>query len=111
MTPDQEIESKLVTYEYRGQKRYRCPVCEFDSYKVVNVIKHWSESHFEATKSLPGVTLFDAKGKRVSNEETSIVVPDEEIVNQMLQPDLVELPVEESKTLTPKRIRRRRDRY
>lgn len=85
MTPTQELEGKLTTFTSRGQLRYRCPACEFDSYLVANVIKHWSESHSQAQqRTLPGATLFDAKGNKVSSESIPIVVPDEEIMNQWI---------------------------
>ena len=64
-----EIDPKtgLDTFTWRGQVRYRCPECQFDSHKSVEVTKHWNEVH-APKRHVGGPTLFDGEGKVVDRD-------------------------------------------
>lgn len=63
-----EAPLELLSFTARGQTRYCCPSCGFDSYTVELVLKHWHSAHQEVTANT-GPTLFDAKGNAIETRE------------------------------------------
>jgi hypothetical protein len=71
-----ELDIEELDYHYfGGQRRYHCPeeTCEFDHYNLVELRKHWINSHMQK-KQQPASTLFDADDKPIKREE-KIYVP------------------------------------
>jgi len=64
----------LESFVFRGQVRYRCPACSFDSYSTLEVVRHWSTMH-RASQASPelGPILFGPDDKPIERE---IRVPD-----------------------------------
>jgi glycosyltransferase involved in cell wall biosynthesis len=63
---DNAKDEELKTFFSRGQIRYRCPDCTFDSYSPAEVRKHWSGTHRQPAE--PGPVLFDADDKPIQKE-------------------------------------------
>ena len=63
---------EVETFEFKGQKRFRCPDCPFDSHEMAMLARHWVDSHAEVAGIPSGPTLFDADDKPLSKR---IVVP------------------------------------
>ena len=61
-----ENQEELQTFLSRGQVRYRCPECGFDSYSPAEVRKHWTSTHRQTEP--PGPVLFDADDKPIQKE-------------------------------------------
>lgn len=64
---------ELDTFVFKGQTRFRCPDCPFDSHNAGMVAKHWAESH-SGGGSPTGPTLFDADDKPIQ-QEREIILP------------------------------------
>jgi hypothetical protein len=62
-------ESGYETFDFKGQKRYRCPKCPFDHYDPREVAKHFREIHGGHAPRVMLPLLFDAKGHPVVDSE------------------------------------------
>jgi hypothetical protein len=69
---------ELKTFVSRGQVRYCCPACGFDSYSVEAVTHHHLHSHRGDGSTGMGPTLFDANGNTL-NDNYTIETSDEEL--------------------------------
>jgi hypothetical protein len=65
----------IKTFLWRGQLRYRCPHCVYDSYILhgrEGLLLHIARSHKEQKASKPPAnfpTLFDASGREVEQDK------------------------------------------
>ena len=58
-TPPTTGPLELRTFEWRGQKRYRCPDCDYDAAAPHDVVRHYTDSHTRQ-EVMAGPTLFGA---------------------------------------------------
>lgn len=61
--------TKLETFFWKHQIRYRCPECSFDGPSELAVLTHWKHSHVAQDQPGGGPTLFDAEDRPIGKIE------------------------------------------
>ena len=75
---------RIDFYYWKGQKRYRCPECKFDSYSLDYLQKHIHEhTKAKARAKGKGPILFDPAGKAINNDEGERIVGGDDITEQL----------------------------
>lgn len=65
------LHDDIISYEWNGLQRYRCPVCQLDSASHLDIRLHINASHVAELMAAAGVrqpeaTLFGASGELIT---------------------------------------------
>jgi hypothetical protein len=76
--------AQFEEFFWRGQKRYKCNLCEYDDYSLDNMQTHIREVHTEQRKKapeLPMPLLYDEYGTQVQRPKPKLTADEEPSTN------------------------------
>lgn len=61
---------EITTFYFLGQKRFRCPDCDFDSHEKQQIVEHWMVVHKtqEAPNYIENMVLYNERDEPIEKE-------------------------------------------